>query len=199
MCPDNKNKQFSRWQRCRTGCMTDPIDALSARLHARSARQRQCLSVVRFQRKYRLVHPENYLFSVSPTIFSGLKYPNKHFTKFWKKKHSCLWFRNHVKPVWDTLIQKRCVQIIKMNDFPGDNVARQVAWRNLLNSMLVLHGNDSASDFKIIYNMIRDTLIQKRCVQIMQIHDFPSDVTDVLAIESHWIMCELCWPADIIY
>ena len=58
--------------------------------------------------------------------------------------------------------------------------------------MLVLHGNDSASDFKIIYNMIRDTLIQKRCVQIMQIHDFPSDVTDVLAIESHWIMCELC-------
>ena len=42
--------------------------------------------VLPFQRKYRLAHPENYLFSLLD--FVPPKYPNKYFIIFLKRKHS---------------------------------------------------------------------------------------------------------------
>ena len=40
--------------------------------------------VVRFKPKYRLAHPENYLFSLSKKNFSGWKYPKKYIFYFGK-------------------------------------------------------------------------------------------------------------------
>ena len=43
--------------------------------------------VMCFKPKYRLGHPENYLFLLSQRILLGSKYPKKYFILFWKKLH----------------------------------------------------------------------------------------------------------------